>query len=940
MAEAAVNLVLNRLIALLKEEAKVLRGVNREVEDIKIELEFISSFLRDADARAEESNNGVKTWVRHIREAAYSIEDAIDEYMLYVGKHGDQHGFKDFLTKIACMIKSVKRQREMVSKIQELKRSVHEIGEKSRRYGFNISEQGGSSRGANDKKWHDPRAGLHFVENDALVGIEPLKNELIGRLIHGAAIRTVISLVGMGGIGKTTLAKKVYDHQTVKGHFDYRAWITVSQSHNTVERLRTMIRRFYETKKELPPNGIDAMDKEELISKSREYLHDKRYVVVFDDVWNEDFWQDIEYALPETNSGIRIIITTRSLSVAEFCKKSSLLHVHNLAPLSLEMAQELLCTRAFQFDQQKQCPPELKDLSFDIVKKCEGLPLAIVAIGGLLSTKGKDVLQWERFHNNLSAQLESNPHLTYVKKILAFSYLDLPHYLKSCFLYLGLFPHNYSIRSKRLIRLWIAEGLIKEKQEMTLEEIAQEYLTMLIHRSLVQVQWRDSTGRVRKLRVHDLMHEVVLSKLEELNLIHQSSQVHMTSTNGTARHLSIYNGECDLSSRNGNFQTHSVIFFSVRELPKSLFTMLSRSFKLLREIDFERASLEYVPEELGTLLHLRYLSLRETKVKMLPRSIGKLHNLQTLDLKRSLVQELPIEISGLRNLQYLVAYSVDFDNHYSIHSVQGARINGSTIRSLESLETLLHVEFQPQNGGDFFNEFGRLTRLRKLGITKLKSEGGMALCDAIQQMHHLESLHISSVKEDEFLQLQSMSSPPLFLQRVRLEGQLVKLPDWISTLKNLVKISLHWSRISDDSLKILGGLPNLLEFWLYDGYDGAEMHFGEGQFRKLKHLGLRTLEGLKKLTTDKGSLACLEILIIGASPQLQEVPTNICNLKCLQTLEFDEMPKEFARKILPNEGPDYWKVQHIPNVHFRYRAEGGQRGTYKLGDFRLYQYLC
>ncbi|KAK9017508.1 hypothetical protein V6N11_079987 [Hibiscus sabdariffa] len=932
MAEVAVNMVLEKLISFLNEEMQLLRDFHTEVADIKVELEFLSSFLRDADARAatEGSDEGVKTWVKHVREAAYGIEDVIDEYTLYVSKHRDQHSFMAFLKKIAGYIWSLKGNREMVSKIQELNRSVHEIGNKRRRLDINFTDRGGSSRG------HvDPRAGLHFVENDALVGIESSRDELVGRLKDGESMRTVIALVGMGGLGKTTLAKKIYDY--VQESFDCHAWVTVSQSNNIVERLRTMIRRFHEAKKELPPNGInDVMDAEELISKSREYLKYKRYIVVFDDVWHREFWRIIQSALPENNNKSRIIITTRCMRAEEFCKQTCLVHVHKLQHLSLEMSQELLCRTAFRYDQQKKCPDNLQSLSFNIARKCDGLPLAIVAIGGLLSTKGKDVFEWTRLCDDLSKQLKSNPHLAHIKTILSFSYHDLPHYLKSCFLYVGVFPRNHHIPVKKLIRLWIAEGLVKENQEMTLEETAKAYLTRLINRSLVQVEWSDSTGRARSCRAHDLIHEVLLSKLEELNLI-QSSQA---SSNCGARYLWIDNNRaCDLSRRNGNFQTHSIIFFNLQELHDLVFQRLSLNFKLLRELDFENAPLEYIPEEIGNLWHLRYLSLRNSKVKMLPKAIGKLHNLLTLDLKGSLVVEIPDEVRGLCNLQYLVAYSVDRDNHYNINTDRGLRINGNVIGSLESLEKLYFLDFQLNNGEHFGRELRRLKRLRKLGITKLKSEYGEALCGAIKQMHHLHALHISAVKEDEILELESMS-PPMSLHRLRLHGRLMTLPGWISELENLVKICLHWSGISDDSLKILGDLPNLLEVWLHEGYDGVELHFEQGKFKKLKFLALRCLYKLEKLVIDRGSLPCLENLLMGPSPLLQEVPNTICNLKCLRTLVFQEMPKEFVKRILPSEGPDYWKVEEIPNVCFRYETQRMYSKTYKLGDFRLHEYLC
>ncbi|XVF07260.1 hypothetical protein REPUB_Repub06bG0123200 [Reevesia pubescens] len=936
MAEIAVSIVLDRLISILGAEVKLLGGLEKEVEDIRIELEYIACFLREADSRAdnEDSNSGLKLWVKHVREVAYHMEDVMDEYMLYVARYQEQHaGLKALLGKIAHVVKTMKKHRQMASKIKDIKISVDKIKERSERYGFSTLEQrrpGDGTENSNNKQ-ADPRMGLHFVENDALVGIDSYREELARRLVDGVFTRTNVSLVGMGGVGKTTLAKKVFDDQIMAGHFDCHAWITVSQSYKVEALLRTMIKQIYESRKESAPSGIDTMDGVELISRCREYLHDKRYVVAFDDVWKEDFWRDMEYALLDNNKGSKILMTTRSMNAAEFCKKSSLVHVHNMEPLPPKLAQELLCRIAFQFDQDKQCPEELKDLSFGIVKRCEGLPLAIVAIGGLLATKGKDVFHWKHLLDRLSAELDSSPHLSYIKKILSFSYYDLPFYLKGCFLNLGMFPEDYSISCKRLVRMWIAKGFIKGKYGMTLEEVATKYLTELINRSLVQVSLFDSIGNVRNCRLHDLMREVILSKSEEMSFI-RTSQKNLTSQNGVARYLSIYNKTNNFPTIIGNYQTHSVIFFDIEELPKSLIILLFTKFKLLKELDFEGAPLNYIPEELGNLLHLEYLSIRDTKVKKLPKSIGKLHKLQTLDLKRSLVSELPVEINMLFNLQYLVAYYKDRQSSYSINTRRGMKLYGN-FGSLESLEKLYEVDMETYNGGNFFRQLGRLKQLRKLCITKLKSESGKDLCDAIQQMIHLQSLRISSINEEELLQLHTISSPPLFLRCLRLRGRLIKLPDWIShQLKNLTKVTLEWSRISDDSLQILGVLPELFCLWLY--------HFRKNHFRKLKDLGLCWLNELNRLILGEGALTLLENLAIGRSSQLEELPSRICDLKCLKILTFNDMPKEFARKLLPDGGSDHWKVKHIPNIYFfYYTVKGTKHETYKVGDSRLLEFL-
>ena len=166
----------------------------------------------------------------------------------------------------------------------------------------------------------------------------------------------------------------------------------------------------------------------------------------------------IEHALLDNNKDGRIVITTRNLEVSNFCKTSSDVHVHELQPLPSEKAWKLFCKRAFHFPFGGSCPPELEYYSGKIVERCKGLPLAIVAIAGLLSTKEKTVNEWRKLHNNLSSELESNPHLTSISRILSLSYNDLPYSLKNFYLYFGMYPEDYSIKSSRLIRQWVSEG--------------------------------------------------------------------------------------------------------------------------------------------------------------------------------------------------------------------------------------------------------------------------------------------------------------------------------------------------------------------------------------------------------------------------------------------------------------------------------------------------
>ncbi|KAJ7953663.1 Disease resistance protein [Quillaja saponaria] len=235
-------------------------------------------------------------------------------------------------------------------------------------------------------------ASLYIDEAD-VVGIESPRSTLLEWLVQGEQKLTSISVVGMGGLGKTTIVKKVYDSQTVKRCFDCHSWITVSKSFTLVDLLRALLVGFMETTKDPAYMGIESMRESQLIDVLKNYLQQKRYVIVFDDIWSITAWEAVRYALPECNCGSRIIFTTRLIEVTTSVETTS--HVYQLKPLQEKEALNLFCMKTFRGKDKGVCPHELESLSYSILKKCGGLPLAIVAIGGLLSKKNKNVFGME-----------------------------------------------------------------------------------------------------------------------------------------------------------------------------------------------------------------------------------------------------------------------------------------------------------------------------------------------------------------------------------------------------------------------------------------------------------------------------------------------------------------------------------------------------------------
>ncbi|PQM41307.1 disease resistance protein RPM1 [Prunus yedoensis var. nudiflora] len=461
MAESAVKFLLDKLTLLFENDLKLLRGVREEIVYLRGELERMTAFLRIADA-FEESDEEVKVWVKQVRDIAHDSEDVLDEFtILQAHDHGkeEQGLLYGSIRRLSCCIKNTKARYRITSQLQGINLRIRKISDVHKRlsHKFCTSEVAG-------KKWatHGGGGDALLLERSDIVGIdEPIK-QMVGWLVKGSSGREVVSVTGMGGMGKTTLAKQVYDAAQVKKHFKVRAWITVTQSFKLGEILKHMIEQLHQAIRIPVPQGINNMSTNQLKTVIKEFLQKRRYLVVLDDVWHLCGWDALKYTLPNNTCGSRVILTTRNADVASTTCVESRGKVYNLEPLPLTEAWELLCKKTFQGN---SCPPHLEEVCNYILRKCEGLPLAIVAISGVLATKDKRRIdEWDMVGHCLGGQIEGNDKLKDLKNVLSLSFNDLPYYLKSCFLYLSIFPEDHQIKHTRLIRLWIARDLSKQRK--------------------------------------------------------------------------------------------------------------------------------------------------------------------------------------------------------------------------------------------------------------------------------------------------------------------------------------------------------------------------------------------------------------------------------------------------------------------------------------------
>ncbi|XP_027061103.1 disease resistance protein RPM1-like [Coffea arabica] len=907
MADGAVNYLLDKLTTILLQNASVLGNARNEIEKIKLELETMKSFLRDAERRKERSES-VETWVRQVREVAIEVENTIDEFIYYNGTKAKKNGLKDFVQETMNLPRKLTVMRRLSSEMQSINAKVLEVSERSKRYAFDAKfDEERTINLPTDWLQHLGESSV-FADEDDIVGIDENKARLYHWLTGNEQRRTVVSIVGMGGLGKTTLVTKVFNDQVIKRHFDSLAWISVSQAHQIEGLLRSMVKEFLKTEQAMIPRNLGSMNYRQLMEMLIEYLHNRRYLVVLDDVWSIDLWSRIRGAFPVNLCGSRIVLTTRDENVAMSVGPGS--RVHRLEPLQEHDAWTLFCTKAFWNGCVHQCPPELEALAKAILRKCEGLPLAIVAIGGLMCSKSKTAIEWKKVHDSLNWQFSYNPLLERVKGILMMSFNDLPFYLKYCFLYCCIFPDGYLIKRKKLIRLWIAEGFILERKGMTMEEVAEDHLMELILRSMIQVKQINDNGRVKTFRVHDVMRELAMTTSERENFcrLHDSQE---SKISRNVQRLSVYNRGKNLRlNKTTSRHLRSLFVFGTDTCSSFSLNAVSSNFKFLRVLALENIPIEKLPNELVDLFNLRYLNLRNTKVKDLPKAIDKLKNLETLDVRHTNLEKLPKRILKLEKLRHLFVCKNCVNRPKNFKFSQGLRL-AAGIGTLLSLQSLSYVEAEE----GIIKQVGYLTNLKRLDITKVKTCDGPNLCRSIQMMTSLHRLSVTASAEEEELLLEDLVFVPPFLQKLELIGRLKRLPQWFESATNLTHLCLEFSHLQEDFLPSLQKLPSLVFLQIKKAYSGKHLKFIKGGFPKLSKLHLEELLQLDCVEIEEGSLPSLKELALIRCLALKLLPEGIEHITSLQNLQLEEMAEELVESVQIDGSENHKKVQHIHTVN-------------------------
>ncbi|RWR93015.1 putative disease resistance protein RGA4 [Cinnamomum micranthum f. kanehirae] len=683
-AEAVLSVVLKQLLSklssLVQNEIGLLWGLEEEKQKLGSNLSVIRAVLHDAEKR-QVNEMAVKDWLEKLKGAAYDAEDLVDEFIFEARRRKvvNQQGLPKKVRNFCSLSNPLAFRLKMAHKMQELRKRFDGIAKERNDFHFKVEVV--ESGPPISRK----RETCSYVIQSDVCGRENEAEELIPSLINSEneEVLSVISIVGMGGLGKTTLAQLIYNDERVGTHFDLKMWVYVSEDFDVGRLLKEIVQSA--TKDEVGNLSIDLLH-----ARLRETLSGKKYLLVLDDVWNEEVneWSKLKTWLKCGGMGSKILATTRSDKVAAIM---GTLPAHKLGILSEEDSWTLFETLA-------RPHPNFVSMGKEMVGKCGGLPLAIKTLGGLMSSKTTQS-EWESLRNSEFWKPQDDGGG--ILPALRLSYDHLAPSLKQCFAYCAIIPKGCNVYKDNLVRQWIAQGFIHSDGENDLlEEKGEGYFNELQQRSLFHVGAKTYDLEEPHYNMHDLIHDLLRFIVgAEYSIVEASKKIDPSTE---IRHL---------ASRGLNEQRESKILEALEickklrtvSLPFYSFdvTVLSR-FRRLRVLDSSGNKIRYLPNSIDKLKHLRYLDISFTSIRELPESICNLHSLQTLKLGYE-IKNLPKNIKKMISLRH-VEFHQDYPAPKGIGELTCLRIwttfvvskdNGAGIEELKGLNQLsghIHIK--------------------------------------------------------------------------------------------------------------------------------------------------------------------------------------------------------------------------------------------------------
>nr|UBY07560.1 NBS-LRR disease resistance protein [Dasypyrum villosum] len=749
----AMGSLIPKLGELLMEEYKLHKRIKKDVEFLRKELESMhAALIKVGEVPRDQLDRQVKLWAEEVRELSYNMEDVVDKFL-------NHHRIADA--------------------VKEIKEQLQEVAARRDRNKVLVPNP-------TEPIAIDPCLRALYAEATELVGIYGKRDQELMRFLSmegdDASKKRLkkVSIVGFGGLGKTTLARAVY--HKIKGDFDCRAFVPVGQNPDM----------------------------------------QKMYLIIIDDIWDEKLWEGINFAFSNRNNlGSRLITTTRNFDVSKSCCLSADDSIYKMKPLSTDDSRRLFHTRIFP--DASGCPSEFQQVSEDILKKCGGVPLAIITIASAL-VSGQQVKrkhEWDIMLQSLGSGLTEDNSLVEMRRILSFSYYNLPSHLKTCLLYLCIYPEDSTIDRDELIWKWVAEGFVHHgDQETTLFLLGLNYFNQLINRSMIQPIY-DDIGQVCACRVHDMVLDLIC------NLSHEAKFVNVLDGSRNGMPLQGNVRRLSLQDRNKDHQGTTLRNFTVLSRLRSITTFASSinimpalsRFEVLRVLDLSHcnlgksSSLQHNLKGVGHLIHLRYLGLGNTRISELPPEIGNLQFLEVLGVENnSKLDELPSTVCKLRRLICLNVYV------NKVVPTPGVLQNLTSIEVLRGILVSLNIIAQ---------ELGNLERLRQLEI--FFKDGCLDLYEGLVKslcnLYLIESLCIDCNSRETSYELMDLLGerwvPLVHLREFAswMPSQLSALRGWIkrdpSHLSNLPKLILcSVKEVQQEDVEIIGGLLSLRRLYI------------------------------------------------------------------------------------------------------------------------------